>query len=175
MRRALTILVVLVLIGGAIAYQRLDREAARETRATNVDSPSLEAEQATNDDERQAVLDAFNGLLGASEAGDVDGYLSYITDDAVMMYNEMPAVVGREAVRPFVSEFFRQYRFELSPWQSEEIQIEGSWAFHRYSGIAVITAKNGGDSVREDRKYIDILRNVGGAWKTSHHIYNVNE
>ncbi len=124
--------------------------------------------------EHGAIMEAFNGLLAASEAGDVEGYLSFITEDAVMMYAGQAAVVGHEAVRPFVTDFFQQYDFEFTQWESEEIQIAGDWAFHRYSGVAVMTPKAGGDPVRFDRKYIDILRKEGSSWRTSHHIFNLN-
>jgi uncharacterized protein (TIGR02246 family) len=143
--------------------------------AVGVRCAQPDVQQATLDAERQAVVAAFEGLLAASEAGDADGYVSFVTDDAVMMYSGQPAVVGTEAIRAFISDFFQQYRFEFTSCQSEEIQIAGDWAFHRYSGIAIITAKAGGDPIRLDRKYIDILRKEGASWRVSHHIFNLNE
>ena len=124
--------------------------------------------------DRQAVMAVFRGILEDSEEGDPQGYVSWLRDDAVMMYAEQPSVVGREAVLPFVTEFFANYTFRFEPWQSEEIQVDGNLAFHRYSGIATIEAKDGGDVVELDRKYIDILRKEGDSWKVSHHIYNTN-
>ena len=106
--------------------------------------------------------------------GDPRGYMSWLTDDAVMMYAEQPAVVGHEAILPFVTGFFADYTFRFEPWQSEEIQVDGNLAFHRYNGIATIAAKDGGNVVELDRKYIDVLRKEGDSWKVSHHIYNTN-
>lgn len=125
-------------------------------------------------DSRAPVVAAFEAMLSAAEAGDVEGYLAGITDDAVMMYSGQPSVVGKKAVEPFIVEFFEQYAFKCDPWQSDEIVVLGTWAFHRYSGIATLRPKGGGEPVVLDRKYIDILRLEDGSWKISHHIFNTN-
>lgn len=135
--------------------------------------------EATNDlgqeADRQAVMAAYDGILAAAESGDPQGYVGWLTDDAVMMYSGQPAVVGREAIRSFIDDFFANNTFQFDPWQSEEIQVDGSLAFHRYSGVATIAPKNGGEAIELDRKYIDILRKEGGSWKISHHIFNTNK
>ena len=129
---------------------------------------------ANEDTEATAILAAFDGLVRASEAGNVDGYVAHLADDAMMMYANTPAVVGKENARGFVTQFFADYQWNFDPWRSEEIEVAGEWAFHRYSGVSISTPKCGGKVLREDRKYIDIWRKDGDAWKVSHHIYNVN-
>ena len=125
--------------------------------------------------ESQAVKAVLEAIVVASEAGDASAYVEFISTDAVMMYSGMPPVVGREAVHGFVSAFFRDYRFTFEPWQSDEIRVSGDWAFHRYSGIAILSPLNGGDPLRLDRKYVDILKKEEDVWRISHHIYNENE
>ena len=91
------------------------------------------------------------------------------------MYSGQPAVVGTAEIRSFITDFLENYKFQFNPWQSDEIQFLGDWAFHRYSAIATITPKGGGDSFELDRKYIGILRKEAGVWKVSHHIFNTNK
>lgn len=124
--------------------------------------------------EREAVMEAFKGLIVVSETGDVEGYMNHLSEEAVMMYSGQPAVVGTAKIRSFITDFFKNYKFQFNPWQSDEIQVLGDWSFHRYSGIATITPKGGGESVKLDRKYIDILRKEAGSWKVTHHIFNTN-
>lgn len=62
------------------------------------------------------VMKVFHSTLSASEKGDVEGCLDGITDDAVMMHNRMPAIIGKEAVRPFLTDFFRSYKFQLTDY-----------------------------------------------------------
>lgn len=109
-----------------------------------------------------------------SESGDAEGYMNHLSKEAVMMYPGQPAVVGTTNIRPFIIDFFENYEFHFSPWKSDEIQVSDDLAFHRYSGVAMITPKNGGESTKWDRKYIDILRKENGSWKITHHIFNMN-
>jgi len=121
------------------------------------------------------VMRVFHSILSASEEGDVDGYLDVITDDAVMMYHGMPAMIGKEAVGPFLTDFFSSYKFQLTDYTFEEKRVMGDWALLRYNGVAVISLKDGGESTLRDRKYFEILRKQDGRWKFSHHIYNLNK
>ncbi|MFC1651090.1 YybH family protein [Candidatus Latescibacterota bacterium] len=124
--------------------------------------------------EREAVMVVFKGLLVMSESGNVEGYMNHLSEEAVMMYSGQPAVMGTAKIRPFITDFFENFEFQFNPWQSDEIQVLDDWAFHRYSGIATITPKSGGESIKLDRKYIDILRKETGSWKVTHHIFNTN-
>jgi ketosteroid isomerase-like protein len=128
----------------------------------------------TEEEQRQAVLNAVNRLVIVSEAGDVEGYLESLTADAVMMYDGRPAFVGRESVRPFLTRFFARYDFVFGPSETMELVVIDDWAFHRYEAIVTLIPKNGGESRVKDRKYIDILRCENGSWKLARHIYNLN-
>ncbi len=130
--------------------------------------------EAEREAEREAVMAVFKGLIVVSESGDVEGYMNHLSEEAVMMYSGQPAVVGTAKIRSFITDFFENYKFQFNPWQSNEIQVLGDWAFHRYSGIATITPKSGGEFIKLDRKYIDILRKEADSWKVTHHIFNKN-
>jgi ketosteroid isomerase-like protein len=49
--------------------------------------------------DKEAVMTVFNGLLEVSESGDAEGYLNFLTEDAVMMYPGLPAVEGTANIR----------------------------------------------------------------------------
>lgn len=130
--------------------------------------------ETTEEERRQAVLNAVDRLITVSEAGDVEGFLKSLTADAVMMYPGQPAFLGRESVRPFVTRVFARYDFVFGPLETMELVVIGDWAFHRYEAIVTLTPKDGGESSVEDRKYIDIMRYENGSWKLARHIYNLN-
>jgi ketosteroid isomerase-like protein len=90
-----------------------------------------------------------------------------------MMWDGQPEVIGHEAIHEFMSRFSGGTGFDFQG-RTDEIQIVGDWAFHRYSGVAVMSPSDGGDPIKLDRKYIDILRRENGTWRISHHIYNLN-
>jgi ketosteroid isomerase-like protein len=128
----------------------------------------------TEEEQRQAVLNAVNRLITVSEAGDVEGYLESLTADVVMMYHGQPAFVGPESVRPFATNVFAQYDFVFGAWETKELVVIDDWAFHRYEAIVTLIPKDGGESSVRDRKYIDIMRHENGSWKLARHIYNLN-
>lgn len=121
------------------------------------------------------VMKVFQSGLSASEKGNVEGYLDAITDDAVMMYHGMPAIIGKKAVQPFITDFLRNYGFQFTNYTFEEKRVMGDWALLRYTGVAVTSPRDGGEPSMRDRKYIDIYRKEDGRWKLSHHIYNLNK
>ena len=121
------------------------------------------------------VMKVFHSILSAAEKGDVEGYLDAITDDAVMMYSGMPAIIGKKAARSFITDFLRNNRFQFTDYTFQEKRVMEDWALMRFTGVAVISPKNGGEPSILDRKYIDIYRRENGRWRLSHHIYNLNE
>jgi uncharacterized protein (TIGR02246 family) len=121
----------------------------------------------------QEIQNVLKGIIGAAKAGDPDAYLSFVTEDAVMMWGGQPEVVGHKAIHEFMSQFSGTTQFDIQ-WKTDDIQVFGNRAYHRYSGVAVMTPSDGGEPLRLDRKYLDLLRKENGTWKISHHIYNLN-
>ena len=128
----------------------------------------------TEEERRQAVLNAVDRLTTVSVAGDVEGYLESLTADVVMMYPGQPALVGPESVRPFVTGFFAHYDFVFEPSETMELVVIDDWAFHQHEAIVTLIPKDGGESSVRDRKYIDIWRHENGSWKLARHIFNLN-
>ena len=54
------------------------------------------------------------------------GIAALLTDDAIVMYSERPALVGKEAVAIDQQAFFDRYTIENSKGVVEEIQIAGA-------------------------------------------------
>ena len=85
------------------------------------ETPSTEAEaeaiRSTNDEYELAVM-----------ATDLDGWLAFWTNDAVWMYDGMPALTGKDASRPVFEEYFGAFTTEAFNINSEEIVVSGDWA-----------------------------------------------
>lgn len=124
----------------------------------------------------EAIKDAFTGLVGVAEAGNPDGWLDYITDDAVYLLPGFSPIVGAEAIRDFVAGFLQNWRFSFPKWTIEEITVSGNLAIYRYSGIATMTSMDGSQKVEEDRKYVDVYRKTeDNRWLLARHMYNLNQ
>ncbi len=108
----------------------------------------------------QAEFDA------AVNAGDLDSWMSFYTDDAVRMPPNMPAWVGKDAIRDGYQSFFEQNTFE-GGGLIEEVIVSGDWAFIRGTATYTVTPKTSGEPIREYLgKWVAFnKRQPDGSWK----------
>ena len=129
----------------------------------------------TAEQDVEAVKTVMADWIRVAEKGDAEGYGAHITDDFIYLGPGAPPVAGKATVVPWVAGFFSEWRFAFPEWTTEEVIISGDIAIHRMSGIAVMTPKAGGEVVRLDRKYVDVLRRgPDGQWRAARHMYNQN-
>jgi ketosteroid isomerase-like protein len=100
--------------------------------------------------------------------------MANVTDDAMLlaMTPGGPPPVGRPALAEAIEGFLGGFTVVWDGIQTEEVVVVGDLAFHRYTGVLSTTPKEGGETNRDDRRYLDILRrDAGGEWKLWQHIF----
>lgn len=135
---------------------------------------TLPANVEMTDAESGKIEAALAEAIAAAERSDATAYLKSFDDDALLaeMNPGQPPIVGKKALRPWIADFLENHRFQWSDYKSEEILLNGSLAFHRYTGTATFAPKAGGDTMRLRRRYMDILRRDSkGNWKIWHHVW----
>ena len=122
-----------------------------------------------------AVRSVFDEATAALNPGGGD-MVDLITEDAVVMYRNRLAAIGKEAIRA------RQQRFDGSQAtfeetrSVEEVVVSGDWAFVRWTGTGTVTPKDGGESSEFNRKGITIFqRQTDNSWKIARVIWNSNQ
>lgn len=111
----------------------------------------------------RAVVDAWPGLL---DAGDVDGIMAMFVEDAVFAHPRLPGIVGRDSLRAFVEQVFRQQSAVGSTIQVERIEMSGNWAHVVARFDTMWSPRNGASPFRESARYLWVLkRDSSGAWK----------
>lgn len=114
-------------------------------------------------DDSTAALNASDGTI-----------LDFGTDDAVVMYENAPAVTGRDVLRAHQQGIYDQTAFKEIRTMDEFV-VSGDWAFVRWSGKGTATPRDGGEPTEFDRKGIAILqRQPDNSWKFSRVIWNSN-
>jgi ketosteroid isomerase-like protein len=174
MKKYLSVIPLVFLLCFVVGCQKQVDEVAVEN--------ALDAEA-----EKEAIISRFKQIITRFEELQKEGDMSTIaefyanahTEDAVLMYDREPAIIGRENVYAYIKDNFSkvlsEYVFEFPNWNTEELIIADSWAFHRFNGKAVLRPKKGGESIELDRKYLDIWKkSPDGDWKIARHIYNLN-
>ena len=63
--------------------------------------------------DQQQIKDVLSGIVAAAQTGDPDVYLSFVTENAVMMWGGQPEVIGHKAVHEFMSQFSGGTQFDV--------------------------------------------------------------
>jgi len=153
------IIPLVILLCFTLSCQQQGEEAAEEP-AVNVEA-DVEAIKGLEDE----AMKAFN-------EGDLERYLSLLTDDVVWMAHTQPTVIGKEAVKDWVR--FDLYTYEVTI-TVEEVQVLGDWAFMRDIWIGTETQKESGEKFEFNNKGLYLVRRQpDGIWKLSYVIFNSN-
>jgi ketosteroid isomerase-like protein len=105
-------------------------------------------------------------LTAAFNAKEVDKLVTLYADNSVFMPPNAPLIRGREPLQSFYSSMIERgaSNLELKP---EEVNGHGPLAYE--SGTYSVTYEKGG---RDRGKYVRILRNTAGKWRTEKTIWS---
>jgi|SRR5437868_2272852 len=118
-------------------------------------------------DMRAIEIAAHGHYVAAINSNDVDRLMSDLTDDIVYQSPGAPEVVGKTAVKTWVSSYFAAYR---TKWQKTSIgfTVSGDWAFERYTYKSTDTDKKTGAVTTDVGKGINIFRRgADGKWRVA--------
>lgn len=151
-----------------IAFANLDycMYAAHTPRHTRCPPYQEEDRTMSNESDRTAIYehrDAYNSTL---KAGDLEGWLSTLSDDCVFLAPGEPALNGKEAVRQWARNIlFNVFDIELD-YDFEELEFVGSsaqaWGWFQQK----LTPKDGSEALEIRGKFLDVFKtNPDGEWK----------
>ena len=116
--------------------------------------------------EAEAVRQTAADLSAAFNAGQVDKIISLYADNSVFMPPNAPLIRGREPLQSFYAGMIERGASQLE-LTSEEVNGHGPLAFE--SGTYSVNYPKGG---RDRGKYVRILRNTAGRWRTEKTIWS---
>jgi uncharacterized protein (TIGR02246 family) len=140
----------LVLIGLALACQQPPPPSPPDTRAA---------------DER-AVREADAAWSKAAAAKDVEAYLSFFAEDALVLPPNAPMLTGKESMRKGLSEEMANPGFALS-WQASKAEASRGGDLAYSIGTYQVTMKDAkGKPVTDRGKYMTVWKKQpDGTWK----------
>jgi len=120
----------------------------------------------------EAIKALFANNSSVINSGDLDGWITQFTEDAIFMPQNSVILKGKEAGREFARPWYEQFNIEFDI-SVDEIEVHENLAFARWSFTSQETPKAGGETIQRNGKEIWILkRQPDGSWKCSHIIYN---
>ncbi|MGA3192642.1 MAG: SgcJ/EcaC family oxidoreductase [Candidatus Bathyarchaeia archaeon] len=102
----------------------------------------------------------------AAKAKDLDRYVSFYADDAVLLWPGTPMIIGRAAIRKFMRVFFSMPEFSLS-FETARVEVSPSGDFAYTCGINKVTLVDlNGKRMKDSGKYLTVYRKQSdGTWK----------
>ena len=102
----------------------------------------------------------------AAKANDLDLYVSFYADDAVLLWPGTPMVTGRAAIREFMRVFLLTPNFSLS-FETAQVEVSRAGDFaYTYGTNKVTLVGLNGKKTKDSGKYLTIYRKQSdGTWK----------
>ncbi len=117
---------------------------------------------------KQLAADWHSGWL----AGDADLLLSLFADEPVVMPQDHPAVIGKEAIRPLYRSLLKEFDF-ASESTLVEVEASGELGYFWSTYSLTATPKAGGTPIRSTGKSVFIVKRApGGDWRIARLIDN---
>jgi len=120
--------------------------------------------------EFQKILDTYSRAL---DANDVETLVGLYTADGVFMRDDMPAVVGRDALRASYRNVFATLKVALG-FKVQEAEQSGELGWARSVSTGKVKVLASGAETTESYNQLIVFRKDGGAWKIRNYLYASN-
>lgn len=122
----------------------------------------------------QDVRDLVSRYAAALRAGNAAGLAVDVTQEAVEMPPNAPALVGREVIEQAYDDLFELASYEEFQLEVEELIPMGDWAFVRATYALVLMSKiEVGAPIEDAGKFVLLAaRQPDGSWQAARIIYN---
>jgi uncharacterized protein (TIGR02246 family) len=116
--------------------------------------------------EEAAIRTTDANWLAAATAHDLERVLPFWADDATILPPDKPAIVGKEAIRQYVSGAFATPGFSIT-WRTEkvEVSLSGDLAYSTGTDRVSVTAPDGKSVTEESRGVVIWKKQPDGSWK----------
>lgn len=119
----------------------------------------------TKDEDIEAIKQLAEDWRSGWLAGNADTLLSLYADEPVLIPQDQPVVIGKDAIRPLYEAVLKEMDFQ-SEWTIEEVVVSGDLGYFRSAYTLTATPKTGGEPINVTGKSLYIVRREhGGAWK----------
>jgi uncharacterized protein (TIGR02246 family) len=135
--------------------------------------PQHEAEEAPSTEADVEAIKSVNvALINALNSSDASAAVALVTDNAVDLPPNRPAVIGKEAIRSFVQSDFDRVTMNFNE-EIVEVEVDGDLAVIWTNYTVTLTPKDGGEPIENKGKWLKVLKRLpDGSWKFSRNIWN---
>jgi ketosteroid isomerase-like protein len=133
-------------------------------------SVSFAQQRMTTSTAEQHIRAADMAWAKAAAAKNLNATVGFYTDDAMLLFQGIPAIKGKAGIRNQWVQEFADKNYSLT-WHPEAIEVSGDLGYSRGIYDAKYTGPSG-KGKSEHGKYLAIWKKVGGQWKVAVDMYN---
>ena len=123
-----------------------------------------------------AINELYDQYCIMANAGDIEGFMSLWTDDAIRMEPDRTSIVGKENIQAFFAPQFELFNINVAIYGDTEVEVFGDLSYSRGTYTLSITPKQGGPTTTLDGKWLDVeKRQADGSWKIYIDMVNFNK
>jgi uncharacterized protein (TIGR02246 family) len=130
----------------------------------------------TREADAKAIRDLEIAWDQAAATKDVDKFTAYYTDDATALYDNMPIINGKEAIKAALKPFFRDKNFSFTYATTKvEVARSGDIAYSQGTNAMTFTDRKTKKVMTEKGKYVVVYKKqADGGWKAVEDIGNAD-
>jgi ketosteroid isomerase-like protein len=119
------------------------------------------------------ILELRQKYLEAWRSGDIDGVISFVADDVVVMSPNDSTLYGAAEYREWLEEYFQNFRITALSEPDRTIVVDGDYATEYATYMLAVTPVGATSRIRDDGRFLTIWkRQPGGAWKIWQTLWN---
>lgn len=132
-----------------------------------------QAAQDTREEDERAIRELGIEIWEATEAKDLERLMSFIAEDAMVLYPNTPILNGKDAIREIWRAYFAMPDFAMSG-KDVKVEVSRSGDLAYVQGTCSSSMNDAvGKPITDKGKYIGILKKqADGEWKIAADIYN---
>jgi uncharacterized protein (TIGR02246 family) len=142
----------------------------------SLDQEARAQKPGTSDDE-VAAINAFYGKWSEALATrGAEGYASFFVADGAVLPPDGPAIEGRDAIRKWIQKVLDESSVKDARLTWGPLHMTSGMAVRRFTLSGQRVPKAGGDPVRFNNKYVDVIqKQADGSWKFILRMWSNNE
>lgn len=119
--------------------------------------------------EKDAIQKIADQWTAEIKVQNTDNIMKIIASDAVFMINEIPIIVGKDAIRESEESWFSDTTIVFSTFEAtiEIIEVSGSGDFAYTRGRERFSQNTSAGTIERVSKWINIWKKIDGEWKVA--------
>jgi ketosteroid isomerase-like protein len=123
--------------------------------------------------EDDPIFELRQRYLESWRSGDIDGLISLVADDVVVMSPNDSTLYGAAEYREWLEEYFQNFRITALSEPDRTIVVNGDYATEYATYMLAITPVGATSRIRDDGRFLTIWkRQADGAWKIWQTLWN---